>query len=253
MSRHSTADYLYIDMHCHILPGVDDGSKDMEMSLRMLEIAAENNIGAVIFTPHNRMDRHSVSVESMDRRIEDLSQAAQERGLDIPLYPGGELYYDSTVTDRLRDGKAPTLNNSRYCLVEFSPLDEFSYISEGLRRISYEGYQPILAHCERYACLTEKDKGLDRTEDLYRMGVYLQVNAASVVPKPFQRIPKYVNALLADELVSFVATDAHRDSGRAPYMNEAAAYLRRKYDPLYVRAILHDNAEKVIYDEEGIE
>ena len=61
------------------------------------------------------------------------------------------------------------------------------------------------------------------------------------------------NEKLADELVSFVATDAHRDSGRAPYMNEAAAYLRRKYDPLYVRAILYDNAEKVIYDEEGIE
>ena len=81
----------------------------------------------------------------------------------------------------------------------------------------------------------------------------LQVNAASVIPRPFQRIPKYVNALLADELVSFVATDAHRDSGRAPYMKEAASYLRKKYDPSYVRAILYDNAEKVIYDEEGIE
>jgi protein-tyrosine phosphatase len=242
----------FIDMHCHILPGVDDGSKNMEMSLRMLKVAKDNHIEAMILTPHNRAERHSMSAEEQRERIHILLEAAERNHLDsFRFYSGNELFYDSSLTDRLENGKALTLASSRYCLVEFDPGEDFAYIAKGLKTLSYEGYYPILAHCERYECLTNntminKSEGYRRVEELKRNGVLLQVNAGSVFPKTFQVIPRFVNCLLKDEMISFVATDAHRDTGRAPYLLDAAEYITHKYGKEYATALLYDNARAVI-------
>ena len=237
----------YVDMHCHILPGVDDGSKDMEMTMRMLQVAKDNGIGEFIVTPHNYAAHRSVSAEGILRRTKELQAASDEAGYDFMFHPGSELYYDSTLPDRLDAGEALTLAGSRYCLVEFSPSDPYDYIQEGLRSLSYAGYRVILAHCERYLCLLDKPV---RCLDLVRNGVLLQVNASSIRPKLFQKIPKFVDGLLEEELVSFVSTDAHRDVGRAPELGDAASWLRKHVHEDYYSAILCDNALAVIADEE---
>ena len=237
----------YVDMHCHILPGVDDGSKDMEMTMRMLQVARDNGIGEFIVTPHNNGAHRSVSAEGILRRTEELQKASDEAGFDFVFHPGSELYFDSTLPDRLDAGEAITLAGSRYCLVEFSPGDPYDYIQEGLRSLSYAGYRVILAHCERYICLLDKP---DRCRDLVRNGVLLQVNAASVKPVLFRKIPRFVDGLLEEELVSFVSTDAHRDVGRAPEMKEAATWLRKHCREDYYDAVLRDNALAVIAGEE---
>jgi protein-tyrosine phosphatase len=242
-------------MHCHILPGVDDGSRDMEMSLRMLETAKANRIETIILTPHNRADRHSVSGKGQIERIHKLTEAAAEYGLDsFHFYSGNELFYDSTLVERLENGEALTLADSRYCLVEFEPGEDYAYIAKGLKELSYEGYYPILAHCERYECLTDntvinRSEGYRRVEELRRNGILFQVNAGSIFPKTFQVIPKFVNRLLKENMVSFVATDAHRDTGRAPYLLDAADYLFQKYDRNYAKSLLYDNARYIIRNE----
>lgn len=240
--------YDFIDVHCHVMPGVDDGSKDEEMTAKMLQLAYSENIRSMILTPHNKTAIPSVSVEGIHKRLPVVERLAREQNLDMHFYTGNELMYDSSLPDRLVDGKCCTLADSHFVLVEFHPSDSFDYIREGLRQIQYNGYSIMLAHVERYICLL-KNEGY--VEDLINSGIFLQVNAEDVLPKMFHPVPKFVNRLLRDGLVSFVGTDAHRDSGeRAPHMMACAEYLVKKYDPDYVKAILHDNAAAVIRDED---
>ena len=240
--------YRLVDMHCHILPAVDDGSKDMEMSLRMARIAADSGIGTIIVTPHYNAAHESVSPEGIRKRVDLIQGLCREEGLDLTFYPGNELFYDSTLPEKLTKGEVLTLAGSRYCLVEFNPMDDFRYIYDGLRALIYEGFRPILAHCERYACLLKKQAYV---EDLLDQRVLLQVNGASVEPKLFQPVPKFVNRLLRNKWISFVSSDAHRAEGnRSPDMRDAVSYLRKKYDADYVRRILSENALSLTRDED---
>ena len=234
---------FYTDMHCHIMPGVDDGAKDMDMSLKMLHIAADNHIRAIILTPHNTAAHRCVSVEGIKQRLIDLQQNAERDGIQFKLYPGNELFYDSTLPERLSAGQAMTLAGSSYALVEFDPSSAFSYIRDGLSAVSYEGFRPVLAHIERYQALLMQ---VDRAKELVRAGTCIQVNANAVVPNLFRPDTKFVNKLLREGLVHFVATDAHRDSGRAPYLKNCADYLYHKYEESYVDQLLFGHAGMVL-------
>lgn len=240
-------DYELADMHIHIMPGVDDGSESMEMSMRMLRIAQENRIGTMILTPHHKGGHRNVSPDGQLRRIAEMQDAMEAFGEWIDLYPGNEIMYDSSVPEKLEKGRIQTMADSSYVLVEFKPWEEFSYIQEGLRNLSYEGYRVILAHCERYDCL-RKDASL--AGELVRNRIYLQVNANDVLPHFRSPFAKFVGGLLKEELVSFVGTDAHKDRERSPQMLKCWQHLDRKYDPDYVREITRENTLRIIADEE---
>lgn len=242
-------DYDFADMHIHILPEIDDGAESMDMVLAMLRIAAQQHIGTMIATPHYKGGHHNASPETIGRRIGEVSRAAKDAGIKVPdICPGNEILYDSSVARELRDGKIRTMAGSDFVLIEFRPWEEFSYIREGLRSLFYEGYQPILAHCERYNCLV-KDCAL--AEELHRNGVLLQVNASSVLPKLFEPIPKFTGRLLESRMVDFIGTDAHRDRERAPLMLKTWRYLVKKYDPDYVREIMRENTHRIIEEGHG--
>ena len=238
-------------MHIHIMPEVDDGSESMEMTMRMLRIARENRIGTMILTPHHKGGHRNVSPDGQLRRIagmQDAMDASEEwNNTWIDLYPGNEIMYDSSVLEELEEGRIRTMADSSYVLVEFKPWEEFSYIQEGLRNLSYEGYRVILAHCERYDCL-RRDASL--AGELARNRIYLQVNADDVLPHFRSPFAKFVGSLLKEELVSFVGTDAHKDRERSPQMLKCWQYLNRKYDPDYVREITRENTLRIIADEE---
>lgn len=224
-------DYTFTDMHCHILPGVDDGSVSMDMSLDIARALEGQNVSHIIVTPHNYASRRSASPDGIRRRVEELQWECDNEGIDLTFFPGNELFYDSTLPERLTRGEALTLADSQYCLVEFYPTEDYQYILNGLRAILYEGFKPVLAHCERYICLSEK---AERAQELTQQGVLLQVNASSVRNRPghlFEKMPAFVNRLLKDGLVSFVSSDAHRESGsRGPaYMLPAAEHILKKY------------------------
>lgn len=241
-------DYTFADMHCHIIPQVDDGSESMEMSLAMLHIAMEQNIETIILTPHNKGGHRNVSVEGIDRRIDALYDETEREGLTFALYPGNEILYDSTVPDRLNQGEICTMAGSDYVLVEFKPWEEYTYIRNAFRTLAYEGYRPILAHCERYECFL-KDRGL--AAELARAGVLLQLNSEDCVPRLSNlKVSRFCHALLAEELVSFIGTDAHRDEGRTPRMLPCWEAISKKLDPDYVRRIMRENTLSVIRNEE---
>lgn len=236
-----------VDIHCHILPGVDDGSKSMEQSLKMLDIAYEEGIGTIIATPHHMPEGRNVSPQGIAERVEKLQQYADKQNYDLDILPGNEIYYYSEVADMLEEEKVCTLAGTSCVLVEFSPMDEGRYIRNSLAELQNMGFQPIIAHVERYASLCKPP--FDRIEQLRDMGILIQVNAASVMGGFGKPTKAMVEKLLKKQLVDFIGTDAHSSGNRAPKILECAELLERKYDARYVEQLLYRNAEKYILNQ----
>ena len=124
----------YTDMHCHVLPGVDDGSQNMEESIEMLRIAYRNQIRRIIVTPHNKPMRHNAGQEKINELIAQLTAQMKREKIEIAFYPGNELYYCDELVEKLENHKACTMADTAYVLVEFSPADSWEYIRNGINK-----------------------------------------------------------------------------------------------------------------------
>lgn len=234
------------DIHCHILPEVDDGSQSVEQSIAMLDIAVRNAIHTIILTPHNKPGRHHLHAQSMEQRRKALEAAAEEAGISIALYNGSELFYRMGLPEEIRDGEALSMADSHYVLLEFRPADDYDYLRNGVYELLSEGYLPIVAHAERYICLTEHP---ERVAELHGMGAYIQLNAGSIMGESGFGIKRFAKGLLKKELVHFVATDAHDTSGRKPELKKCADYITKKYGQMYAQRIFEENPSCILQDE----
>lgn len=236
----------YADIHSHIIPGIDDGARSMDMSIRMLQIARENGIRDMILTPHNKPMHRNPSPEKLKELTGQLQAEAQRNGIDINLYMGSELYYRSEAVELLDKNKVCTMAGSSYVLVEFNPMDDFDYIRNGLYQLIAGGYRPILAHTERYANICSS---YANAEELAKMGSYIQVNSDSIMGEYSYQAKCFTRRMLKHRLVSFVATDAHNDTKRCPCLNECAKYIAKKYGEDYMEELLYHNPRSIIADE----
>ena len=237
----------FIDIHSHILPGVDDGSNSYETSMRMLKCAADDGISKIILTPHNKPGHRNVRYSKMASKIEELRAMLSEENIDIELYIGNELYYRSGLLEAMKNDMAGTLAGSRYALVEFNPLESYDYIRNGIYSMLMGGYSPILAHAERYRNICTKKYGID---DLIEMGCYIQVNAGSVTGKFGSKTKRFVKNALKQQQVHFIATDAHDLDKRVPVLSDCADYIGKKYGKDYRKKLFYDNPRDVIDDKE---
>ncbi len=236
-----------IDIHCHILPGVDDGSDSFEMSMQMLKRAADDGISGMILTPHNKPGHRHMHFSQMMSEINKLRKIMTEENIKIELYPGSELYYRSGIREEIAHDKTGILAGSRYTLVEFNPMADYDYIRNGIYSLLTGGYYPILAHVERYRNVCAAKYG---TEDLIEMGCYIQVNAGSIMGKSGSKARRFVKKLLKQRQVHFVATDAHDLKKRPPGLSDCADYIRKKYGEDYSIKLFCDNPMDVIRDKE---
>ena len=236
---------FYTDIHCHILYGVDDGSPDKETSMEMLRMAYKEGIRKIILTPHYKPNHHNASPDRIDERLGVLKELLQKEGVDITLYPGNELLYFDEAVHLLNAGVINTMAYSRYVLTEFMPRDDYTYIKSALYGLLSGGYLPILAHIERYECMMSD---LDGAYELKRMGIYIQVNAGSVEGKYGRAAKKYTRTLLEDDVVDFVASDAHNTKSRAPEFNKCIKYMEKKLGEETVKRIMTDNPRAVLED-----
>ncbi len=232
-----------IDIHCHIMPGVDDGSPDVETSLRMLEIARKNEIQRIILTPHHKPMHHNVSPEHNAVYCQKLQELADKKGIAVKLYSGNEIYYSDETPRDLENRKISTLAGSDYVLVEFHPTTPYKAIHNGIYQIQTAGFLPIIAHIERYSDVVSH---MSNAEELKEMGCLIQVNASSIMGKYGFGIAHFTKKLLKNELVHFVATDAHDDGKRAPQLLECRKYVEKKYGNAYADRIFYQNPMKVI-------
>ena len=237
----------YVDIHTHILPGVDDGAESMMQSIRMARIAAMEGTSRIILTPHQRTDRRCVSPEGIERRMGLLQEEIDRLRIPVRLYSGSELFYRHGIEELLAEGRLKTLAGSAYCLVEFFPEENYAYISDGLSRLSSFGYRPILAHVERYEQVMEEN----RAEELKRRtGCLYQVNVASLTGETGFALKSRSRKLLKNGLVEFVATDAHNEKERGPRIGRCADWLEKRLGKEEMERLLIHNPEAVLADRE---
>ncbi|MBD5463096.1 MAG: hypothetical protein HDR24_08580 [Lachnospiraceae bacterium] len=236
----------YIDIHSHILPQIDDGAENFEMSMKMLHIAKENGICGIILTPHNKPMHHNASPGTIQNLIKKLEMELLHSKVEIQLYAGNEIYYRSDILEMLEEGKACTMAGSSYVLMEFGPMDDFEHIRRGLYKVLSGGYRPIIAHIERYRNICAKE---ERVEELIEMGCYVQVNAGSIMGQYGLGTKNFAKRLLRERQVHFVATDAHDADKRKPDIGSCVRYISRKYGDAFARALVYENPVHVIKNE----
>ncbi|MCM1187232.1 MAG: protein-tyrosine-phosphatase [Lachnoclostridium sp.] len=230
-----------IDIHTHILPGIDDGSQSMDESIQMLRIAEREGITDVMVTPHYKGGRHNASPQTVLRLLDELREHAVALGISVSIHLGNEVLYFSEVEEALDEKYIFTMNGSDFVLVEFHPGDRYGYIRNALDHVQGMGYTPVLAHVERYACML-KDK--DAVRQIRDMGVRIQVNASSVEGALGWSVKHFTHEILRKHLVDYIGTDAHNCDRRAPEIQKCAKILYKKFGDEYADSVLYGNAQR---------
>lgn len=233
-----------IDVHSHILSGIDDGSRSHEMSMHMLEIAASEGITTIVATPHHMPGKGCASPEKIREMVIQLQIEADNVDMNIRILPGNELFYREELLDLLEEGRIMGMNGTSHVMVEFDVMAERAYIRNAMRNILGLGYTPILAHVERYPAILDKDYETIRM--LRKMGALVQANAASIAGDMGKDIQKHMKKLLKEGLIDMVGTDAHTDRNRAPRIQRCIEVLKVWCDAEYIEKLLYKNAKDIL-------
>ena len=236
---------MIIDIHSHILPGLDDGARDMDETVGMLEIAVREGIEAIVTTPHYEVGVERERLAKYGKVYEDLQNYITTHEIPLKLYPGNEIYYSESIPEMLQNEVVRTLNGTRYVLVEFPMHAGYQTIERALNNLLYAGYWPVIAHMERYSVLRD----LQKIRDLVRNGAYIQVNASAIVGKEGWGVKRFCRQLMKADLVHVVATDAHGISKRRPTIRKCLDYIEKKHGRTYRKQISEDNPLRILKGE----
>ena len=228
---------MFVDLHTHILYNVDDGSKDLDFSLKMLEKQVEEGVYHVVLTPHVKSKVQKATRKEHIARLEELKNAVKEKGLPIHLTLGAEVQYRSHLTP---DYKDYTFGNSNYLLVEFSTKEE-QPIEEIVYDLSRMGFKVIIAHIERYAYLSLSDMEMIR-----RTGALIQVNTTSILGLDKAVKAKHVIKMIKLGLVDLISSDCHNLEARCPNMMTCYTFLKKHVEEDVLIKIFNENPKQII-------
>ena len=226
-----------IDIHNHTLFGVDDGPKEIQISLEMIKRAVSHGITEIILTPHYRAGMFPYDPEKIETNYKDLRTAITEDGIDIRLYLGCEYHVDEKILDHIARGRVHTLGDGDFVLTEYSYGSDFDYMLEQTRRLRRSDYHPIIAHAERYACLEKKPK---LCGELQKEGALIQCNANALLGKEGKSAQRMIWKLLKNEWVDMIASDTHDLNDRDNHMEEAFQAVKFKYGENYALKLFQE-------------
>lgn len=233
-----------IDFHSHILPGIDDGSRNMEQSIQILKEAKEAGFSKVISTSHY-MEEYFECDETKRRELLDNLQ----KNIDgIDLYLGSEIYITNNIVDLIKENSASSINDTKYVLFEF-PLAETKPMNdkEVIYRLIENGYVPIIAHPERYPFI-QKDP--DYLFELSDMGALFQANYGSIIDMYGSKAKKTLKKLLKNDLISFFGTDTHRPEQVFTKMPQILKKLKKLLSEEEIEKFTTINPQKVLDNED---
>ncbi|MGI6012033.1 MAG: tyrosine-protein phosphatase [Ruminococcus sp.] len=234
-----------IDIHAHILPGLDDGAASWEEALEMAQAAADSGTEIMAATAHSNIPgQNSLSwVSEYMERFRRFEEMVRRENIPLRLVSGMEIFAGDDVADRLKSGKLLTINNSRYPLVEFAMDTRAFYVYRILDRLLEKGYAPILAHPERYHCVQRVPEHI---YEWYRMGAVIQINKGSLLGRFGERVQRTAESMLRHRLVSVAASDAHSPLIRTTVMDQAARVLERRYGSGCPWLLLEENPRRIL-------
>lgn len=234
-----------IDIHAHILPGVDDGSQSLSESYEMAEIARKSKVHTIVATPHCNMRGifENYYYNGWEDQVEQLNKYLEERGNLVKIVPGMEIYGSNQVAKLIQEGLLISLNRSRYYLIEF-PFDADPFwMGDILESILQLDKIPLIAHPERYYCIQDEPMIL---YEWMRQGCVTQLNKGSIFGRFGRYAQKTADLMLNYGLVTCVASDAHSSYQRTPFMSETESYLQSEFGINYTKDVLERNPEMIL-------
>ena len=232
-----------VDIHCHILPAVDDGAWDLDASVNMARIAEACGVKTIIATPHFKGTMASLKeLPQIMHQFRVLRQAIKEASLELELIPGAEVLCLPQTIELARRDFLPTLGDSRYVLTEFYFDASSLYMDATLEELRRLGYSPVLAHPERYGAVQREPELVQRW---FEQGIVIQVNKGSVLGAFGQRAEDAAMRLLHRGVVHIIASDAHGPEARTPNLEPVRRWCLNHLGQEYTQILLEDNPSRI--------
>ncbi len=234
-----------VDFHSHILFGVDDGSENLEMSLKMIEQSISEGVKIVAMTPHHNPGLYETAMENRSEYGEKFSFLKKKFEDRIELVPSVEIMISEGIMEDLESGKLFGYNGSKTVLIEYNLLDYPQYAEGLFYKLRKKGYQVILAHPERNKALREDPEVLYHLHDL---GVYFQLNAGSLIGQFGEKTETFARKLIERNMFHAIGSDGHKDKNRDMRIRHAYETVKELNPELYDN--LMENGPKLIKGEE---
>ena len=246
----------FVDLHCHLLPSIDDGSSSIVETVEMLRVAHRRGTRGIVATPHTFQPMFAAfsSMEligAFSRMMEELNELSRQEQYsflqEMDVHLGAENFASAEFREALEKRKVLTLNGSRYLLVEFSSFMPFPLIEAAVDQILEHELTPVLAHVERYEFSYQLPESLD---DLKRRGCVIQINAEAFDRRRNGEVMEFALSLARRGVLDVIASDGHDVRGRPPVVQGAFETLRRELPEVAVETWMSANPSRILANEE---
>ena len=237
-----------IDIHSHILPGIDDGSRSIDESMELVKKASKAGVTDIIVTPHYMLGSDYIANNSDKKKLLDkLKRRVKKEGLEVNIYLGNEVFIENNMVDLKKAKEITTLNNSKYLLFELPLNYTYNGVSDVLFDLRTNGFIPVIAHPERYTFL-KKDPSL--IEDLIDKGALFQSNIGSFLGIYGKKAKETAILLLKHNAISFMGSDIHRkENVFYERIDEVKKIFRKYVDDEEIENLFENNARKILNKE----
>lgn len=237
-----------IDMHNHILPGIDDGPKNIADTIALLKQAKNQGVTGIIATPHHLSPRYTNNIQDVKKLIDEINQISAIQKIEMNIYPGQEIRLSDQILTDIENGKISGLNDSRYLLIEFPSNEVPMYTKQIFYELQLMNYIPIIAHPERNKVLAND---INTFYELINMGALSQLTAGSLLGNTGKKIQKISLNMINHDLIHFIASDAHHYEFR-PFENKKL-FTHRKLKKLKTKIETMFNNSQLIIDNSTID
>ncbi|MEO8671130.1 MAG: CpsB/CapC family capsule biosynthesis tyrosine phosphatase [Tahibacter sp.] len=232
-----------IDLHCHMLPGIDDGASDLATSLAMAKIAVADGIHTIACTPHIYPGLYENTAPGIRLAIQSLTRSLRANQIALRLVCGADVHLAPNLLDRLRDGSVPTLHRSRYLLLEPPHHIAPPRFEESVFELIAAGYVPVLTHPERLSWIETHYPVMQR---MAQRGIWMQITSGSLTGR-FGRRPRYWGErMLSEGIAHLLATDSHGVDKRPPLLAEGRDAAAKRVGDVEAMHLVRDRPQAIL-------
>lgn len=236
-----------VDIHTHLIPNVDDGSKNVEMTFKALDEAKEAGFTDVILTSHYMTDCYETKKDELIFWKENLQKILDSKDKNIKLHTGMEIYISERIDELMKQEKLFTLAGSRYILMELPMNTTINYLDHVIYYLETVGLKLIIAHPERYRSVQEDP---ELVEEYIKKGCLMQCNYGSILGNYGKQAKNTIKYLLKKNLVHFMATDCHKSGGIYLEVPKAVKKIEKIIGHEEARKITTLNQKKILNNEQ---
>jgi len=232
-----------IDLHSHIIPGIDDGSRSIEETMLLIKEAKEAGFNRIISTSHYMTSRYEYDESSREQFLKIIEKGASELGINVEFHLGSEIFVTYDMIDLIKQKKASTINGTKYILFELPMQAEMPNLKNIVSNLISNGYIPIIAHPERYEYVKEDPNWLI---EFIELGVLFQANYGSIRGYYGKSAQSTVKKLLKNDMIHFLGSDVHRAGSVYKRMPQILDELNKILDKDCLKKLTTTNARLVL-------